>query len=257
MTKKEIRDVCLKLNELKKEYNPFADKNKSNAIKEEVKNLLNSIPTRTKLGHVIKRKISYYTSHGSHYGESTEIIKYQKEKNNNWLGEYSMLKPAEDMVLSILYNTADIMLYEDAEKLSKIKRLSDKEYFTSYAIPEANILTQSEYKFSNLIPTKDFTIEDTGGHTFVIFGKFTRGNYFVLSDDILVVYDSDYYKKAYLNENVDDYEFYTKHSIAEFDYNSIEYKQVLKMAYDKCNENLRDIPLFIEFNQNKDNEIEM
>lgn len=255
MKKENIQKICNELNELRKEYNPYDDENKKIEIKKKVIKNLNLIPVGIELGQIFKKTVSYYTSYGRYNDEYTEPLKYTKLQKNKWSSPYSNLKDADDMALSVLYNSTDIMLYEEAKKKAIIERLKDETHFTSYANKETGELAKSEHYFSNLIPSNEFTIEDTGGHVLVAFGKLTSGNYYALSDDVLAIYDDDYYKKAYLDDSVDDYDFYTRHLLKEYDFNSKEYKQMLSRIYENCDENSKQLPLFSVLNKEQDKEI--
>lgn len=79
---------------------------------------------------------------------------------------------------------------------------------------------------------KEFNIENTGGNVYVCWGEFEEGNFFAISDEILLIYDEDEYI-AMDNEDYDGYTWQTQHTIDSYNYDCEEYLDVLKQIYDK------------------------
>jgi len=183
-----VNEICNKLNILRREHNPYSDEARANEIKQEVIEILNSIPEGTELGQVYKERNSYYTSHGRHLDERTIALKYTKLKDNMWSNRHSKENDANDMALSVLYNSTDIMAYKKAVEIVKIEKQNDESHFTSYAIPEAKIYTKSKIDLPNKL-NKDSFVEQIDELEDLFYNYMKEKGYSVsINDDESVAY---------------------------------------------------------------------
>lgn len=118
-------DIISKLNQLCKEFNPYGDKEKSNKVKNEVRDILQSAPDGTEMYRVGKETSSGWTSHGSYSNERTVLKKYEKQ-NGVWKMNGSTKSDINDVVLGILYNSGEFKTLEDAKAEAEIKKQDDR-----------------------------------------------------------------------------------------------------------------------------------
>lgn len=73
---------------------------------------------------------------------------------------------------------------------------------------------------------------DTGGHTMVLFGKLSNGQYFAINEEVLALYDEDYYD-IYINSDDEDlYEWENNHLIVSYNCDDPIYQIVANQTRD-------------------------
>lgn len=115
-------NIMDELNRLHKEFNPYKDN--ANDIKKEVKQILQDAPDGTEMYRVTQDTSSGWTSHGS-YSDTRTVIKTLKKYNGVW-EMYGTKRDIDDAVLSILFNSGELMSREDAEKEKEKQMVNDK-----------------------------------------------------------------------------------------------------------------------------------
>ena len=114
-------EIINELNTLKKEYNPYADKDRAIEIQNKVKQILQDAPDGTEMYRVVKETSSGWTSHGS-YSDTRAVMKKLKKENGVWEMYGRRRDTIDDAMSSILYNDGDLMTKADAQaELAKQK----------------------------------------------------------------------------------------------------------------------------------------
>lgn len=212
-----MEELINELNTLKKEYNPYGDKDRAIEIQNKVKQLLQDAPDGTEMYRVVKETSSGWTSYGS-YSDTRAVMKKLKKENGVWEMYGRRRDTLDDAMWSILYNDGDLMTKSDAQaELAKQKEndVSTHRDIVNVGTDSAgNPVGKSTNRVDYLNKKEESTdashlkIENvtpiyTGGNIYVYIGELSDGNYFIASDQSFV---GDYFDIRIVNENPADYE---------------------------------------------------
>ena len=210
-------EIINELNTLKKEYNPYADKDRAIEVQNRVKQLLQDAPNGTEMYRVVKETSSGWTSHGS-YSDTRAVMKKLKKENGVWEMYGRRRDTIDDAMWSILYNDGDLMTKADAQaELAKQKEsdvsthrdivnvgtdnagnpVGKSTNRVDYPNKKEESTDASHLKIENVMPIY------TGGGIYVYTGELSDGNYFIASDQSFV---GDYFDIRIVDENPADYE---------------------------------------------------
>ena len=208
-------EIINELNTLKKEYNPYADKDRAIEIQNKVKQILQDAPDGTEMYRVVKETSSGWTSHGS-YSDTRAVMKKLKKENGVWEMYGRRRDTIDDAMSSILYNDGDLMTKADAQaELAKQKEndVSTHRDIVNVGIdnagnPVGKSTNRIDYQNKIFIDASHLKIENvtpiyTGGGIYVYIGELSDGNYFIASDQSFV---GDYFDIRIVDENPADYE---------------------------------------------------
>lgn len=176
-------------------------------------------------------------------------------------GKQYSLKTIQDKLNEINKNE----LQEDATQVSNI----GTNKVSIFGDNKNNIIENSWYE--QLFEDKEFNeddfkiksshLEDTGGHTMVLYGQLQNGQYFGLNEETLALYDEDYYKAYLQSEEIDIFEWSSNHLINVYNNDDMEYQLVanqteeFKPYVDKDNiieESLYELVKYLNLNTNLD-----
>ena len=210
-------EIINELNTLKKEYNPYADKDRAIEIQNKVKQILQDAPDGTEMYRVVKETSSGWTSHGS-YSDTRAVMKKLKKENGVWEMYGRRRDTIDDAMSSILYNDGDLMTKADAQaELAKQKEndVSTHRDIVNVGIdnagnPVGKSTNRVDYpnKKEESTDASHLKIENvtpiyTGGGIYIYTGELSDGNYFIASDQSFV---GDYFDIRIVDENPADYE---------------------------------------------------
>lgn len=210
-------EIINELNTLKKEYNPYADKDRAIEVQNRVKQLLQDAPNGTEMYRVVKETSSGWTSHGS-YSDTRAVMKKLKKENGVWEMYGRKRDTIDDAMWSILYNDGDLMTKSDAQ--AELVKQKENDVSThrdivnvgtdnagnpvgkstnrvDYPNKKEESTDASHLKIENVMPIY------TGGGIYVYTGELSDGNYFIASDQSFV---GDYFDIRIVDENPADYE---------------------------------------------------
>ena len=210
-------EIIDKLNTLKKEYNPYANKDRAIEIQNKVKQILQDAPDGTEMYRVVKETSSGWTSHGS-YSDTRAVMKKLKKENGVWEMYGRRRDTIDDAMWSILYNEGDLMTKADAQaELAKQKEsdvsthrdivnvgtdnagnpVGKSTNRIDYPNKKEESTDASHLKIENVTPIY------TGGGIYIYTGELSDGNYFIASDQSFA---GDYFDIRIVDENPADYE---------------------------------------------------
>ncbi len=210
-------EIINELNTLKKEYNPYADKDRAIEVQNRVKQLLQDAPNGTEMYRVVKETSSGWTSHGS-YSDTRAVMKKLKKENGVWEMYGRKRDTIDDAMWSILYNDGDLMTKSDAQaELAKQKEsdvsthrdivnvgtdnagnpVGKSTNRIDYPNKKEESTDASHLKIENVTPIY------TGGGIYIYTGELSDGNYFIASDQSFA---GDYFDIRIVDENPADYE---------------------------------------------------
>ena len=210
-------EIINELNTLKKEYNPYANKDRAIEIQNRVKQLLQDAPDGIEMYRVVKETSSGWTSHGS-YSDTRAVMKKLKKENGVWEMYGRRRDTIDDAMWSILYNDGDLMTKADAQaELAKQKEsdvsthrdivnvgtdnagnpVGKSTNRVDYPNKKEESTDASHLKIENVTPIY------TGGGIYIYTGELSDGNYFIASDQSFA---GDYFDIRIVDENPADYE---------------------------------------------------
>ena len=138
----DINNYINRFNELRKEYTYGRDKNVDYAIKSEIIDILNELPSGTTFYKNYKETVSGYTSWGGYHDEYATIIEFKKD-GNDWLYD-GVPRSLDDIYLGIIHSNSDMRSKEDAEKVQKEMKKDLKSTHTPYA-PKSTVDRDNPY----------------------------------------------------------------------------------------------------------------
>ena len=210
-------EIINELNTLKKEYNPYANKDRAIEIQNKVKQILQDASDGTEMYRVVKETSSGWTSHGS-YSDTRAVMKKLKKENGVWEMYGRKRDTIDDAMWSILYNEGDLMTKADAQ--SELAKQKESDVSTHRDIvnvgtdnagnPVGKSTNRVDYpnKKEESTDASHLKIENvtpiyTGGGIYIYTGELSDGNYFIASDQSFA---GDYFDIRIVDENPADYE---------------------------------------------------
>ena len=210
-------EIINELNTLKKEYNPYADKDRAIEVQNRVKQLLQDAPNGTEMYRVVKETSSGWTSHGS-YSDTRAVMKKLKKENGVWEMYGRRRDTIDDAMWSILYNDGDLMTKADAQ--AELAKQKENDVSTHRDIvnvgtdnagnPVGKSTNRIDYPNkkeestdASYLKIENVTPIYTGGGIYIYTGELSDGNYFIASDQSFV---GDYFDIRIVDENPADYE---------------------------------------------------
>lgn len=210
-------EIIKELNTLKKEYNPYANKDRAIEIQNKVKQILQDASDGTEMYRVVKETSSGWTSHGS-YSDTRAVMKKLKKENGVWEMYGRKRDTIDDAMWSILYNEGDLMTKADAQ--SELAKQKESDVSTHRDIvnvgtdnagnPVGKSTNRVDYpnKKEESTDASHLKIENvtpiyTGGGIYIYTGELSDGNYFIASDQSFA---GDYFDIRIVDENPADYE---------------------------------------------------
>lgn len=210
-------EIIKELNTLKKEYNPYANKDRAIEIQNKVKQILQDASDGTEMYRVVKETSSGWTSHGS-YSDTRAVMKKLKKENGVWEMYGRKRDTIDDAMWSILYNEGDLMTKADAQ--SELAKQKENDVSTHRDIvnvgtdnagnPVGKSTNRVDYpnKKEESTDASHLKIENvtpiyTGGGIYIYTGELSDGNYFIASDQSFA---GDYFDIRIVDENPADYE---------------------------------------------------
>ena len=210
-------EIINELNTLKKEYNPYADKDRAIEVQNRVKQLLQDAPNGTEMYRVVKETSSGWTSHGS-YSDTRAVMKKLKKENGVWEMYGRRRDTIDDAMWSILYNDGDLMTKADAQ--AELAKQKENDVSTHRDIvnvgtdnagnPVGKSTNRIDYPNkkeestdASYLKIENVTPIYTGGGIYIYTGELSDGNYFIASDQSFA---GDYFDIRIVDENPADYE---------------------------------------------------